>query len=365
MQWIAPSEKDTSSDTLEKRLWAAADQLRANSGLTSAQYSQPVLGLIFLRFAEVRFSGRRAELEKSASGSRRGSRVDEPGAYHAEGVLYLTSNARFDHLLALPEGGKVGQAVNDAMRDIERHNPNLAGVLPKTYEIFNSKLLKELLKMVSEIPATLDYDAFGQIYEYFLGEFAMTEGHVEVMLEAAGGRVVLVSQLPEVGDERLVPGIDHRRLEPLQQRRVGLAQEPERLAQFPAAEVEPFADRFLDHIAAVLDGEVPIAAVNVDEPDVVVAVLGSKAPGAATRFAGVEDANVVSLLDAAQFLADRIEYFERDHGASFLELMLLSADDSAGDDVLVAIPFDDVIVENTFLYQADFFHHTSRCRVAI
>jgi type I restriction enzyme M protein len=57
MLWIAPSEKDTANGTLEKRLWDAADQFRANSGLTSAQYSQPVLGLIFLRFAEVRFAG--------------------------------------------------------------------------------------------------------------------------------------------------------------------------------------------------------------------------------------------------------------------------------------------------------------------
>ena len=64
MQWIAPSEKDTATDTLEKRLWDAADQFRANSGLTAAQYSAPVLGLIFLRFAEVRFAERRAKLEK-------------------------------------------------------------------------------------------------------------------------------------------------------------------------------------------------------------------------------------------------------------------------------------------------------------
>ncbi len=71
----------------------------------------------------------------------------------------------------------MGKAVNDAMRDIEKHNPQLAGVLPKTYNLFTSTLLKELLKRVSEIPPTLDYDAFGRIYEYFLGEFAMTEGH--------------------------------------------------------------------------------------------------------------------------------------------------------------------------------------------
>ncbi|MDH4188151.1 MAG: type I restriction-modification system subunit M N-terminal domain-containing protein, partial [Nitrospira sp.] len=176
MLWVAPSEKDTATDALEKRLWDAADQLRANSGLNAAQYSTPVLGLIFLRFADVRFAKIRSGLEKMASSSRRGSRVDEPAAYHAEGVLYLTPNARFEKLLHLPEGSNAGKAINEAMRDIEKHNPQLAGVLPKTYEIFNSTLLKELLKRVSEIPATIDYDAFGRIYEYFLGEFARTEG---------------------------------------------------------------------------------------------------------------------------------------------------------------------------------------------
>jgi type I restriction enzyme M protein len=177
MQWIAPSEKDTANQTLEKRLWEAADQLRANSGLTSAQYSTPVLGLIFLRFAEARFAKRRAQLEKSTTSSRRGpSRIDDPGAYHAEGVIYLTPNARYDYLLNLPEGSNVGQVINEAMADIEKHNPQLAGVLPRTYQIFNSTLLKELLKKVSEIPETLEYDAFGRIYEYFLGEFARTEG---------------------------------------------------------------------------------------------------------------------------------------------------------------------------------------------
>ena len=177
MQWIAPSEKDTATNTLEKRLWEAADQLRANSGLTAAQYSSPVLGLIFLRFAEARFAKRRHELEKAGSAGRRGSsRIDEPAAYHAEGVVYLTPNARYDRLLNLPEGENIGKEVNEAIADIEKHNPHLAGVLPRTYQIFNSTLLKELLKKVSEIPDNLEYDAFGRIYEYFLGEFARTEG---------------------------------------------------------------------------------------------------------------------------------------------------------------------------------------------
>jgi type I restriction enzyme M protein len=176
MKWIAQPGKDTAAITLEKRLWDAADQFRANSGLKAQEYSGPILGLIFLRFAEVRFNSQREKLEASAASARRGSRVDEPAAYHAHNVLYLSPEARFDHLLTLPESADIGGKVNSAMREVEKHNPQLAGVLPKTFNIFTGTLLKELLKKISEIPATLDFDAFGRIYEYFLGEFAMSEG---------------------------------------------------------------------------------------------------------------------------------------------------------------------------------------------
>jgi type I restriction enzyme M protein len=179
MRWIAPPARDTATATLEKRLWSAADELRANSGLTAAQYSQPVLGLIFLRFADAKFAARRTALEKAKPG-RRGSQVDEPGAYHSAGVVFLPAAARFGELLEFPEGGRkskaLGQAVDDAMRAIERENPHLAGVLPKTYQAFNARLLKELLKTFSTIPLDLEGDSFGKIYEYFLSEFAMTEG---------------------------------------------------------------------------------------------------------------------------------------------------------------------------------------------
>ncbi len=176
MRWVAPSEKDTATETLEKRLWDAADQFRANSGLKSQEYSAPVLGLIFLRFAEVRFAAQRAKVEQAGASSRRGSRVDEPAAYHAQGIIYLPAEARFDYLLRRPESEDIGAKINAAMRDIEKQNPQLVGVLPKTYNLFTSTLLKELLKKVSEIPASVEYDAFGRIYEYFLGEFARTEG---------------------------------------------------------------------------------------------------------------------------------------------------------------------------------------------
>jgi type I restriction enzyme M protein len=175
-RWIAPPEKDAAKSTLEKNLWDAADQFRANSGLKAQEYSGPILGLIFLRFAEVRFLARRAVLEEAEASSRRGSRLEEPGAYHADGVLYLAEQARFAWLLERPEGADIGALVNAAMRLVEQHNSQLAGVLPKTYNLFTGTLLKQLLKKISEIPASLEFDAFGRIYEYFLGAFAMSEG---------------------------------------------------------------------------------------------------------------------------------------------------------------------------------------------
>ena len=197
MLWTATTEKDNAAAALEKNLWAAADQFRANSGLKAQEYSGPILGLIFLRFAEVRFTAQRAKLEKAGASSRRGSRVDEPAAYHAEGILYLAPKARFDYLLALPEGEDIGAQVNAAMRDMEKNNSQLAGVLPKTYNLFTGTLLKELLKKVSEIPASADYDAFGRIYEYFLGEFARTEGQKGGEFYTPASIVKLLTQVIE------------------------------------------------------------------------------------------------------------------------------------------------------------------------
>jgi type I restriction enzyme M protein len=204
MQWIAPTEKDAGSTSLEKRLWDAADQFRANSGLKAQEYSGPILGLIFLRFAEVRFAAQRAKLATVGASARRGSRVDEPAAYHADHVLYLSPEARFDFLLTLPEAADIGGKVNTAMREVEKHNPQLAGVLPKTFNLFTGTLLKELLKKISEIPATLDFDAFGRIYEYFLGEFAMSEGQGGGEFYTPASIVQLLAQVIEPYDGRIL-----------------------------------------------------------------------------------------------------------------------------------------------------------------
>jgi type I restriction enzyme M protein len=156
---------------LENRLWNAADNLRANSGLRSSEYSTPVLGLIFLKYADQRFGQAKARLEAEYS-----SEEIEPLHYQDAGVLYLPDEARFSTLLHLPEDADLGKAVNDAMRAIEEENDELRDVLPKSYTRLTNSTIVSLLRALNAIPEGLEGDAFGKIYEYFLGEFAMAEG---------------------------------------------------------------------------------------------------------------------------------------------------------------------------------------------
>jgi len=159
---------------VENHLWEAADQLRANSKLKSSEYSIPVLGLIFLRYADYKFAHAEKELALShRTSSRRTVGRDD---YHALGVLYLPDSARFAKLLELPEGANIGKALNDAMRAIESDNPKLKDILPKTYSNFDNGLLVALLKIFNKIEMDIEGDVFGKIYEYFLGEFARSEG---------------------------------------------------------------------------------------------------------------------------------------------------------------------------------------------
>ncbi|MBM4457000.1 MAG: SAM-dependent DNA methyltransferase [Chloroflexi bacterium] len=163
---------------IEKRLWDAADELRANSKLKSSEYSVPVLGLIFLRYADHKFALAERELvetcRRDVSTPRRRAigKID----YQARGVLYLPDAARFSRLLALPEAADIGQAINDAMRAIEAENEALKDVLPKTYNRLDNRTLFALLKNFNSVPMAIEGDAFGKIYEYFLGKFAMSEG---------------------------------------------------------------------------------------------------------------------------------------------------------------------------------------------
>jgi hypothetical protein len=157
---------------IEKRLWASADELRANSKLKSSEYSVPVLGLIFLRYADHKFSIAEKELAGKGTGRRAIGKED----YQAKGVMYLPSQARFSKLLNLPEGENIGKAINEAMKAVEIENEELKGVLPKSYNKIENSTLVSLLKNFSAIPVDAEGDTFGKIYEYFLGNFARAEG---------------------------------------------------------------------------------------------------------------------------------------------------------------------------------------------
>lgn len=155
---------------VESRLWAAADQLWANTGLKPSEFSTPVLGLIFLRYADKRFSEACEALET------KGIPVDErePIDYQAEGVVFLPEEARFSYLIELTEGANLGRALGTAMALVEEHNPELRGVLPRGYNLLPNATLVELLRLLA--PLDLKGDAFGKVYEYFLGNFALKEG---------------------------------------------------------------------------------------------------------------------------------------------------------------------------------------------
>jgi type I restriction enzyme M protein len=155
---------------IEASLWATADQLWANTGLKPAEFSTPVLGLIFLRYADKRFT----EQERHLDTQNIPADEREPADYQADGVLYLADDARFSSLLALPEGANLGKAIATAMSRIEEHNPELKGVLPRGYNLLPNNTLTELLRLLA--PLDLSGDAFGKVYEYFLGNFAMKEG---------------------------------------------------------------------------------------------------------------------------------------------------------------------------------------------
>lgn len=165
-----------SSDISQVRttLWKAADELRANSTLAPNEYRGPVLGLIFLAYAEHRFEEVRPDLEAQATARQ----PVTPDHYKARGVLYVPQEARLSALVSLPEGDDLGAAIDAAMRAVETANTELRDVLPKGYQRLEKSTLTELLRLFAPLPRTLSGDAFGLIYEDFLSNFAMAEGRL-------------------------------------------------------------------------------------------------------------------------------------------------------------------------------------------
>jgi len=167
---------------LKDRLWEGADQLRANSGLKSTEYATPILGLIFLRFAEAKYSQFETEITAEYE-KNKGTRVGRP--IHEIAIekcgYYLPPEAKFDYLLHLPESENLAEKTKTAMENIEKYTTELADILPKdVYYSVNGEddsfVLAKLFKVFKDIPTDVSLDIFGEIYEYFLGKFALAEG---------------------------------------------------------------------------------------------------------------------------------------------------------------------------------------------
>ncbi|MCA3176693.1 MAG: N-6 DNA methylase [Burkholderiales bacterium] len=162
---------------LENELWEAADQLRANSKLTAAEYSMPVLGLIFLRHADNRFKAYlpdiEADIPPQVPAVQREALIKL--GFQGKAAIYLPEAARFDRIVSLPQGDKVGEIIDAAMDAVEAEYPVLSGALPRGYAAFEPELLAELVKIFDR-PAikAATGDVFGRIYEYFLNKFAMS-----------------------------------------------------------------------------------------------------------------------------------------------------------------------------------------------
>lgn len=164
--------KTTDLARVRATLWAAADELRANSKLTPGQYRDPVLGLVFLAYAENRFDAVRGEIEARATERNPVTIAD----YKAKSVLYVPHAARLSHLVDLPESNDIGKAVDEAIKAIEAANPELEAILPRGYQKLERSTLIELLRLFAPLPTQLTGDAFGFIYEDFLSRFAAQEG---------------------------------------------------------------------------------------------------------------------------------------------------------------------------------------------
>ena len=151
---------------LSRRLFATANQLWTNSALRPDQYAQPVLALIALRQMEAKFDKVHAELAPLYTGRLR----PQPADYQAKGAIYLPADARFSGLLKLPETANLAEALDTAMKGIAETNPDLAGVLPQGYGALPDAVLRELLRLLA--PLAIEGDAYGLIFEYFMGQFA-------------------------------------------------------------------------------------------------------------------------------------------------------------------------------------------------
>jgi type I restriction enzyme M protein len=167
---------------LNKRLWDTADELRANTGLKASEYSTPILGLIFLKFADSKYAEYEEKINKEYEGfkgTRREKKIEDIATEKCG--FYLPRESRYEYLLNLSEEEDIASKIKEAIEGIEKYSPELVGILPKdSYHNLskedNNRVLNRLLRNFNDIPTDIENDIFGEVYEYFLGNFALAEG---------------------------------------------------------------------------------------------------------------------------------------------------------------------------------------------
>ena len=166
-------------EAIEKRLWSAADTLRANSNYASNEYFLPVMGLVFLRHAYSRFLGVKDAIEAGLPSRGGKTRPLTKEDFSQKSAIFLQPKAQFDTLVALPDSADRAKAIIDAMESIEVDYENLRGVLPKSeYQELDNAVLGQLLRTLNpEELKRVSGDVFGRIYEYFLTQFADQKAH--------------------------------------------------------------------------------------------------------------------------------------------------------------------------------------------
>ena len=166
-------------EAIEKRLWEAADTLRANSNYASNEYFLPVMGLVFLRHAFSRYLAVKDEIEAvlPTRGGKKPAITKQD--FSRKSAIFLRPEAQFDHLVALPDGEDRARAIIAAMESIEADYDGLRGVLPKSeYQELDNDVLGQLLRSLDpDELKQVSGDVFGRIYEYFLTRFADQKAH--------------------------------------------------------------------------------------------------------------------------------------------------------------------------------------------
>ncbi|HQZ66678.1 MAG TPA: N-6 DNA methylase, partial [Planctomycetaceae bacterium] len=186
-------------EAIEKRLWGAADTLRANSNYASNEYFLPVMGLVFLRHAYSRFLAVKDDIEANLPKRGGKARALTKEDFSQKSSIFLRPEAQFDHLVSLPDGTDRVKAIIGAMESIEGDYENLRGVLPKSdYQELDNDVLGQLLRTLNpDELKRVSGDVFGRIYEYFLTQFADQKAHDDGEFFTPVSLVALISEVLE------------------------------------------------------------------------------------------------------------------------------------------------------------------------